>query len=459
MNDASGNSTVGNNLYVTTNAGIGTTSPGALLEVSAANASVYSAIRMTNTTASGTTPGAGIEWARAGTVKSSITANTYGNDYMAFNVNGNTERMRIGTSGDIGIGVVPTTTQLATIQSTYGALTGNSEVNIAGNAYYNAGWKYVGTGLATQYRQSAGVHTWSTAVTGTAGNTISFAESMRIDTSGNVGIGGTPSYKLDVQQNGNFNATIGVSNTTAGTSSVARLIAISDAGNASFGFTSSSYTDITGAQDALLLNASNASGGMAFALDGVVKMKMDSSGNLLVGATATSSSSRFYSVNSAGIAGVFYNSAASQQSIAALRIDKADNTTTTAQVFAQFTINAQATGSGQINANGANAAAFGTYSDKRLKENIVELPSQLANICALRPVEFDFIASEGGGHQIGFIAQEVNEIYPDLVGEREDGMFTLSDMNKNDARLIKAIQELKAQNDALTARVAALEAK
>jgi hypothetical protein len=45
-------------------------------------------------------------------------------------------------------------------------------------------------------------------------------------------------------------------------------------------------------------------------------------------------------------------------------------------------------------------------------------------------------------------------------------MFTLTDMNKNDARLIKAIQELKAINDtqaetinALTARVVALESK
>jgi len=129
---------------------------------------------------------------------------------------------------------------------------------------------------------------------------------------------------------------------------------------------------------------------------------------------------------------------------AGLLVRKFDNNTTTAQVFAQFSVNAGATTSGQINANGANAAAFGAWSDLRLKTNIVDLPPQLANVLALRPVEFDYIESEGGGHQIGFIAQDVQSIWPDVVGERNDGMLTLSDMNKNDARLIKAIQELAA---------------
>jgi hypothetical protein len=132
---------------------------------------------------------------------------------------------------------------------------------------------------------------------------------------------------------------------------------------------------------------------------------------------------------------------------AALVIAKRDATTTTSQVIAQFFTNGGATGQGQINANGASAAAFGSFSDQRLKENIVDLPSQLANILALRPVEFDY--KDGSGHQIGFIAQEVQAIYPDVVGESE-GFLTLTDMNKNDARLIKAIQELEA-------RVAALE--
>lgn len=140
---------------------------------------------------------------------------------------------------------------------------------------------------------------------------------------------------------------------------------------------------------------------------------------------------------------------------AALVIAKRDATTTTSQSMVQFFTNGGAAGQGQINANGANAAAFGTFSDIRLKENIVDLPLQLESICNLRPVEFDY--KDGSGHQIGFIAQEVQTVYPDLVGE-SSGFLTLSDMNKNDARLIKAIQELNAKVESLEARIAALEA-
>jgi hypothetical protein len=65
----------------------------------------------------------------------------------------------------------------------------------------------------------------------------------------------------------------------------------------------------------------------------------------------------------------------------------------------------------------------------------------------------------GGGHQVGFIAQEVQTVYPDIVGESENGMLTLTDLNKNDARLIKCIQEQQALILSLTARIEALEAK
>jgi hypothetical protein len=193
---------------------------------------------------------------------------------------------------------------------------------------------------------------------------------------------------------------------------------------------------------------------------GNVRGTFDSSGNLLVGTTDATKGALI--VGKAAPSAAYgqicaLSPTASDSATSGMSIVKFANDSTTAQVLFRFLINQGAAGQGQINANGASAAAFGSYSDSRLKENIVNLPSQLANIMALRPVEFDYIESEGGGHQLGFIAQEVQAIYPDLVGERKDGMLTLSDMNKNDARLIKAIQEQQALITALTARITALE--
>jgi hypothetical protein len=141
----------------------------------------------------------------------------------------------------------------------------------------------------------------------------------------------------------------------------------------------------------------------------------------------------------------------------AFYVEKYSETDTTAQKFVGFTIDNGEVASGEITANGAGQAAFGSWSDIRLKENIVDLPNQLSNILALRPVEFDYIASEGGGHQISFIAQEFETIYPDAVGEREDGMRTLTGWSKTEARLVKAIQEQQAIIEDLKARIEKLE--
>jgi len=142
-----------------------------------------------------------------------------------------------------------------------------------------------------------------------------------------------------------------------------------------------------------------------------------------------------------------------------LIITKFDNDSTTSQVFVRFTIADNTAANGQINANGASQVAFGSWSDRRLKENIVDLPPQLSNIMALRPVEFDYIESEGGGHQISFIAQDFEQIYPDAVGERKDGMKTITGWGKTEARIVKAMQEQQAIIDALIDRVALLESQ
>jgi hypothetical protein len=194
----------------------------------------------------------------------------------------------------------------------------------------------------------------------------------------------------------------------------------------------------------------------------VERARITSTGELLVGAAGMGN---IYGARlsvegtSGGSTASEFRVLGSALSTAATYFIKADNNTTTSNVFCKFVINSGGAASGQINANGASAAAFGSWSDERLKENIVDLPPQLSNICALRPVEFDYIESEGGGHQIGFVAQQMEAIYPDVIGEREDGMKSITGWSKTEARLVKAIQELKAIVDAQAAEIAALKAQ
>jgi hypothetical protein len=192
------------------------------------------------------------------------------------------------------------------------------------------------------------------------------------------------------------------------------------------------------------------------------RMRIDSSGNVGVGTTGPSGYAPFtvakaaFNVNIGQICAASLS--ASDAGITGMSVWKTDATTSASQIFIKFIIDNGNSGSGQINADGANQAAFGSYSDRRLKENIVGLEAQLANICALRPVEFDYIKSEGGGHQVGFVAQEMQEVYPDAVGERQpDGMLTVTGWSKTEARLVKAIQELNAKVEALQSEIATLK--
>jgi hypothetical protein len=149
-----------------------------------------------------------------------------------------------------------------------------------------------------------------------------------------------------------------------------------------------------------------------------------------------------------------YPALANTTATPAMRLLKYDNTNSTAQIYIQFLNNLGGTGGGQINGNGASQAAFGSFSDARLKENIENLPNQLENINDLRPVEFDY--KDGSGHQIGFIAQEIQMIYPDAVNVGADEYLTVTGWGKTEAILVKAIQELTEKVENLESRITAL---
>jgi hypothetical protein len=94
-----------------------------------------------------------------------------------------------------------------------------------------------------------------------------------------------------------------------------------------------------------------------------------------------------------------------------------------------------------------------TLSDERLKDNVVELENALDKVTKLRGVEYDWNAgSRKGQHDIGFIAQEVEKILPEIVREKQwmdDNIYKTVDYEKVVAVLVEAIKELKVEIDKL----------
>jgi hypothetical protein len=107
---------------------------------------------------------------------------------------------------------------------------------------------------------------------------------------------------------------------------------------------------------------------------------------------------------------------------------------------------------GKINVNGkdleAELAAGKALpsSDERLKENIHTIENALEKVTALRGVSFDF--KEDKKQQIGVIAQEVEKIIPEVVGENPNGYKGVQYGNLV-GLLIEAIKEQQKQIDEL----------
>jgi len=92
-------------------------------------------------------------------------------------------------------------------------------------------------------------------------------------------------------------------------------------------------------------------------------------------------------------------------------------------------------------------------SDRKLKRNIVDTKYGLSDILKLRAVDFDWDRKHNNTHDVGFIAQEVEKVIPELVKEREglneDKSFLTVDYAKVVPVLVKAIQEQQRQIKAL----------
>ena len=112
--------------------------------------------------------------------------------------NGNVgEIARFDSSGNLGLGVTPSAWASSYKALQVGSAAGlvcdsTSSVRLYANAYYDGtSLRYINSDFATQYSQYQGVHRWFNAVSGTAGNAVSFTQAMTLDASGRLIVNAT----------------------------------------------------------------------------------------------------------------------------------------------------------------------------------------------------------------------------------------------------------------------------
>lgn len=342
-------------------------------------------------------------------------------------------------SGDLGtIGVAYGGTGATSLTSGY-LVKGNGTSAVSASVVYDNGTN-VGIGTSSpgykldvsatgnisgQFKTSGSINalfladagtTAETLYIGTAGNDFRVVtgsnERMRIDASGNVGIGtSSPSSRLHV----------------AGSGDVTAYVSTSSVGGSNLALTTTS----SGAGELNMINGFP----LLFKTANTERMRIDSSGNLLVGTTSANGKLAAHSTTSLP---AIYNQGLS---------DARSTATTQASgtsYFDYFTYNGSVVGS--ITSTGSTTA-YNTSSDYRLKDIDGPIANSGDYIDALKPVQGSWKAD--GSRFIGLLAHEVQEVSetPIATGEKDGEKMQAMDYSAPEliANLIAEIQSLRAR--------------
>jgi len=322
--------------------------------------------------------------------------------HLTFATN-NTERMRIDTSGNVGIGTSSISSGVKMqVQSTGGTILSIKDTTSGSGDYSNIWFGDEDAEFAgfLGYNHSTDAMTFGTSAT----------ERMRIDSSGNVGIGtSSPSAKLHV----------------AGILNIADSSDVSLLNIGSIGGT----TRIQG-------RSGGGNQPLTFWTNDSERMRIDSIGHIGIGGKTaqTHAQTGFYFVN----AGELWIGRG-----AADTIMRFGYTPTSTQV-------------GSVSVT-SSSTSYNTSSDYRLKENVVADWDATTRLKQLNPVRFNFIA-DADTTVDGFLAHEVQSVVPEAVtgthnevDDEGNPVYQGIDQSKLVPLLVKTIQELEA-------RIAALEA-
>jgi hypothetical protein len=256
------------------------------------------------------------------------------------------------------------------------------------------------------------------------------SKKLHIDPTGNVGIGtASPSEKLHV----------------SGDDAILRLETTSTTGNAGVEFWDiqggASLSGYIGYSDSSNLFTIQGNGNGTVFLKGSNTFpsdeaaRIDSSGNLLVGTTTggvRNLGAMSFSAGTSSYSGV-------------LGISHSTNNVN-GSGFVNFSRDNAYIGS--ITQSGTTGVSYNTSSDERLKENIKDTTHSV-NIDDIQVREYDW-KSDGSHQRFGFIAQELETVYPEAVHSPEDPEEMKSvDYSKLVPLLVKEIQTLKSRIEEL----------
>jgi hypothetical protein len=404
--------------------GIGTSSPTAKLDVSGGASAPVIAL-----TTTGPSPGAAIKFLGVTSsyknwqIGATFTTTAGALEFTPSTTDGGstftTPAMTLNSSGNLGVGTT-------------------SPTNFAGYTTLEVKGPSEGGRIIANYNNSVymTIFTNSNSV-GYVGTTsahptvflTSGSERMRITDAGNVGIG-----------------TSSPANPTGGIG-----VEVSNSNGASLRLTNSTtYLDLQSGTNANYI-VSNGANPLIFYTNSSERARIDSSGNLLVGATTVGmANGGIQSQPNGNTTNVpFFGCAGNSSSSAYICYGLYSTSLSQYQFYVDY--------AGTVF---ARSIVISSLSDQRLKENIVDLDVGLDKIMALKPRKFDWKEGKGNNKKNvrGFIAQELEQVFPDLIDEWRDPAPEGEDPYKSVRQdlmpvLVKAIQEQQAIIESLKARL------
>ena len=300
-----------------------------------------------------------------------------------------------------------------------------------------------------------------------AADTIAFSEggveSMRIDSSGNVGIGtSSPSALLHVRKDQTAATYIMADNLGTVNAATSSGFACAEGGSVTAFFRS--LRDATGI--AQLFNTSASP--LTFGTNNTERARIDSSGNLLVGTTSLLSGAERFALSSSAADWTQVTRSSNASPFGMLINYSAATPNGTGNAFISCYDNNVGNQRFTVRSNGgiANYTANNSpLSDRRLKKNITPAGSYLDKICAIPVVTYFYNDQTDDLPNLGVIAQDVQLAAPELCNEEgwgtkaEDGSTYLGIWETDiQYALMKSIQELKALVDAQASTITQLQA-